>query len=109
MRWVYESLRVNRERFICSILPSPCISLQPESCSSEHPFSSDEVNTEREGAMERGSLCLPSRVLSSICSCLTYFHHNTSQFLHHSIQNIAIASAGYFIEKQRLIRLRVIR
>ena len=30
-------------------------------------FASDEVNTEREGAMERGSFCLPSRVLFSIC------------------------------------------
>jgi hypothetical protein len=66
MRWVYESLRVNRERFICSILPSPCISLQPESCSSEHPFSSDEVNTEREGAMERGSLLYVCRANFSL-------------------------------------------
>jgi hypothetical protein len=106
MRWVYECLGVNSRRFICSILPSPCISLQPEYCSSEHPFASDEVNTEREGAMERGSFCLPSRVLSSPFTC---FHYNTSQLLHHCIQNIAIASARYFIERERLIRLRVLR
>jgi hypothetical protein len=67
-RVVYESLRVNREDLYVRFFLLRVFPFNPNLARVSTLFASDEVNTERERAKERGSLCLPSRLLSYICS-----------------------------------------